>query len=53
MPDDPSLILSPDAQETLTFTDAAAAVAQLEVLYAEATSFLIQHFSESELCYIL
>ncbi len=45
MNDDPSLFLSPDQSESLSFTDATAAVAQLELLYAEATSFLIRHFS--------
>jgi AMP nucleosidase len=45
MNDDPHLILTPDAQDTMTFTDAAAAVARLELLYDQATSFLITHFS--------
>ncbi len=38
-------MLCPPAQARQSFTDAAAAVARLEVLYAEATAFLAQHFS--------
>jgi AMP nucleosidase len=45
MTDDKHLILTPDAQDTMTFTDAAEAVARLEHLYDHATSFLIRHFS--------
>jgi AMP nucleosidase len=45
MNDDTTLILTPDAQDTMTFTDATAAVARLEHLYDQATSFLIKHFS--------
>ena len=45
MHDDSNLILTPDAQDSQSFTDAAAAVARLEQLYAEATGFLIRHFT--------
>lgn len=37
--------LCPEAQPAQTFTDAAAAVDRLEVLYAEATTFLARHFN--------
>lgn len=46
MHDDPNLpVLTPDHPETETFTDAAAAVARLEQLYAQATTFLAQQFN--------
>ncbi len=47
MTDDMHQFLTPDAQDPMTFTDAAAAVARLELLYDQATSFLIQHFSDT------
>lgn len=37
-------ILTPDAPAAETFHDAAAAVARLEELYTQATTFLCQHF---------
>jgi AMP nucleosidase len=37
-------ILTPEAPETEEFHDAAAAVARLEALYAQATGFLCDHF---------
>ncbi|MEM9576338.1 MAG: AMP nucleosidase [Pseudomonadota bacterium] len=40
-------ILTPDAPETEAFHDAAAAVARLEELYAQATGFLCAHFSRA------
>ena len=47
MHDDPNLpVLTPDHPSTESFTDAAAAVARLEQLYAEATTFLAQQFNE-------
>ena len=46
MNDDPKLpILTPVNAEAEAFTDAAAAVARLEALYAQATEFLSRHFS--------
>ena len=39
-------ILTPDHPETESFTDAAAAVARLEQLYAQATAFLAQEFNQ-------
>jgi len=47
MTDDTHLILTPDAQDTMTFTDAAAAVARLNELYFQATEFLTRHFSDT------
>ena len=47
MNDDPSLFLTPDHAESQSFTDATAAVARLEALYTEATSFLIHHFTQA------
>ena len=41
---DDSLLLTPERPETREFTDASLAVARLEQLYTEATSFLVQHF---------
>jgi AMP nucleosidase len=47
MHDDPNLpVLTPDHPETETFTDATAAVARLESLYLEATTFLARNFNE-------
>ncbi|PYF11731.1 AMP nucleosidase [Rhodobacter viridis] len=43
---DPVTILTPPPSAHDTFTDPAAAVARLEQLYAEATSFLLQKFNE-------
>ncbi len=40
-------ILTPDAPETEAFHDAAAAVAHLEELYAQATNFLCTHFTHA------
>ncbi|NBZ86554.1 AMP nucleosidase [Stagnihabitans tardus] len=40
-------IHSPDATPRLSFTDAQAAVAQLEALYAEATRFLSEGFARA------
>jgi AMP nucleosidase len=48
MHDDTALpTLTPDHPAAEEFTDAAAAVTRLELLYAEATAFLSQHFSNS------
>ncbi|MEO8242502.1 MAG: AMP nucleosidase [bacterium] len=47
MHDDTTMILSPERQESQTFTDAGAAVARLEQLYAEATGFLVQSFRDA------
>ena len=44
---EPLTILIPDARDPETFTDAEAAVARLEVLYAEATGFLLEKFNET------
>ena len=44
---EPALILIPDSTAPDSYTDAAAAVDRLEVLYNDATSFLSQHFSAS------
>ena len=41
------MFLTPDAAEPAIFTDAAAAVDQLEALFAQATRFLGQAFSEA------
>jgi len=43
---DPVTILTPPPSAHDTFTDAAAAVARLEQLYAEATGFLLAKFNE-------
>ena len=40
-------VLTPAPHTPMIFTDAAAAVAQLERLYREATGFLLRHFSEA------
>lgn len=45
MNDEPALILIPEFTAPESFTDAAAAVDRLEALYADAVSFLSQHFS--------
>ncbi len=45
MNDESMPIMTPDQAETISYTDAAAAVTRLEQLYAEATSFLARHFS--------
>jgi AMP nucleosidase len=47
MNDDDILVMTPDQHEPQIFTDAAAAVARLEELYDESTSFLSRHFSAS------
>ncbi len=47
MHDDLIPVLTPDQHAPEAFTDAAAAVARLEALYAEATGFLARHFSEA------
>ena len=47
MTDDTNMILTPDAQDNQTFTDAAAAVARLQHLYSQATEFLIGHFTNT------
>ncbi len=47
MQDEFSLILTPAPRAPEAFTDAAAAVTRLEQLYAEATGFLAQHFSDA------
>ena len=39
-------VLTPDRPETESFSDAAAAVARLEALYAQATAFLAQKFND-------
>ena len=44
---DDALFLTPDHQDTKTYTDAASAVARLEQLYTQSTDFLIQHFRDS------
>ena len=38
-------LLVPEMPEPERFTDAAAAVARLEQIYAEATGFLCDHFA--------
>ncbi|MBL4929551.1 AMP nucleosidase [Fuscibacter oryzae] len=45
MHDQTQPILTPDAMGHDSFTDAAAAVARLEALYEQATTFLARHFS--------
>lgn len=45
MNDDEILVLTPGPHRPEFFTDAATAVARLEQLYDEATSFLLRHFS--------
>jgi AMP nucleosidase len=45
MNDASARVLTPDSFPAETFTDAAKAVARLEVLYLEATGFLSRHFS--------
>ena len=47
MTDDAHMILTPDAQDRQTFTDAAEAVARLQDLYSQATDFLIGHFTDT------
>ena len=47
MQDDPIPVLTPDHPTPQAFDNAALAVARLEALYAEATSFLVGHFSNS------
>jgi AMP nucleosidase len=47
MQDDPTPVLTPDHPEPQAFDDAADAVAQLEWLYEQATTFLAQHFTQS------
>ena len=47
MQDDPTPVLTPDHPEPKAFDDAADAVAQLEWLYEQATTFLAQHFIQS------
>jgi AMP nucleosidase len=47
MQDDPTPVLTPDHPEPQAFDDAAEAVAQLEWLYEQATTFLAQHFTQS------
>ena len=49
MNDEPVSVLMPAATAPQTFTDAAEAVARLEELYLEATSFLLTHFSAAVL----
>ncbi len=44
---DDTLTLTPDRPDNQTFTDAAAAVARLQELYDEATTFLVQHFRDA------
>jgi len=39
-------VVTPDTPEPASFTDAAAAVARLEELYAQACGFLTRHFSK-------
>lgn len=41
------IILTPDQPAATEFTDAVAAVTRLEQLYAQATLFLSQHFSDA------
>ncbi|MGQ0611670.1 MAG: AMP nucleosidase [Paracoccaceae bacterium] len=45
MHDEPHAFKTPSAAAPRLFTDAAAAVAALETLYAEATGFLVEEFS--------
>ena len=45
MQDERPPILTPDHPAAESFTDAAAAVARLEALYTQATTFLARHFS--------
>ncbi|MBA3911157.1 MAG: AMP nucleosidase [Rhodobacter sp.] len=45
--DQPTAMLCPPARDHESFTDAGAAVDLLEVLYTEATEFLVQKFSET------
>ncbi|MEY3533001.1 MAG: hypothetical protein RI979_1025, partial [Pseudomonadota bacterium] len=47
MQDDPTPVLTPDHPEPKAFDDAADAVARLEWLYEQATTFLAQHFIQS------
>ena len=47
MQDEPQTTLSPPLRGHESFTDASAAVARLELLYTEATAFLVHHFSET------
>ncbi len=47
MQDDQTATLCPKPRPAESFTNAEAAVARLEELYAEATAFLAQHFSET------
>ena len=47
MNDESLALLSPDRTEPVSFTDAAAAVDQLEWLYAEAIGFLAHEFSQA------
>ena len=49
MHEDPIPVLTPMQGEPQAFDDAAPAVARLETLYAEATGFLIHHFTRSVL----
>lgn len=41
------IILTPDQSAASEFTDAVAAIERLEQLYAQATEFLSQHFSDA------
>lgn len=45
MQDQPLPVTTPDHPEPALFHDAAAAVARLEALYVEATTFLARHFT--------
>ena len=47
MHDDPVPVLTPDHPEPQAFDNAARAVARLEELYAQATGFLVGHFSQA------
>jgi AMP nucleosidase len=49
MHDDTTPILTPEMPEPEAFDDAVAAVARLEVLYADATAFLAARFSQTVL----
>ena len=44
---DDSLLLTPEHQDPISFTDAASAVARLEELYTLSTGFLVQHFRDA------
>ena len=46
-PDQSLSLLTPDVAEVEVFSDAAAAVARLEELYAQATGFLTERFGET------